>query len=97
MRLPQIVATYRKLVQQGIKALASQQHIADARQAVRKLLVDGTIVLGPSEDGTAVCGTVHFKDWGEYVLEIAGWTRQRREPKAPVVAGAGFEPATFGL
>jgi site-specific DNA recombinase len=104
-RLPAIVAAYRNQISRGVKALSEQTAIADARQAVRGLLKDGQIVLVPNSDGDGVEGPVRFKQIGEHVLELSGLKRRRRPEavtaveteKAEMVAGAGFEPATFGL
>jgi hypothetical protein len=67
---------------------------------VRKLLVDGKIVLTPNEARTAIAGRVLFKSLGDHVLEKAGLRRKMgsrprlggRKPtsQATVVAGARF-------
>ena len=72
-----------------------------AREQLRRWLKDGSIKLGPREDGAIVAeGTL-------LPLMVIGvdQTPKRQLPETnplvsgryTVVAGAGFEPATFGL
>jgi site-specific DNA recombinase len=105
-KIPAMVADYRKTVEAGLKVLAEPKNVSAAREMVRKLLVDGKIVLTPNEARTAIAGRVLFKSLGDHVLELAGLRRKvgsrprsGRKPtsQATLVAGAGFEPATFGL
>jgi hypothetical protein len=78
-RTPELVRAYRTQVQQAAKLLAREDVVAEASEAVRRLLADGRIVLAPSADHTAVVGPVHFKELGDHVLELAGWQRNRRD------------------
>jgi hypothetical protein len=73
----------------GAQILAKPEQIADARIATRRLPEDGKIILKPNAEGTAVCGEIKFRELGEYVLEVAGLQRRRKD-LGPVVAGAGF-------
>ena len=75
-RLPEIVSAYRRQVENAVKVLARVEVVEDAREATRRLLVEGRIILAPNLDRTAVAGPVHFKTLGAHVLETAGWTRK---------------------
>src|SRR5207244_4660820 len=63
-RLPEIVAAYRHQVENAVKVLARVEVVEDAREATRRLLVDGRIVLAPHADRTAVARPVHFTPLG---------------------------------
>jgi hypothetical protein len=78
-RLPAIVDEYKKQVQQAVKVLAKPQVVAEASEAVRRLLADGSITLAPNADRTGVVGPVHFRELGDHVLQLAGWQRNRRD------------------
>ena len=63
-------------------------------EAVRRLLVGGTIVLKPNAAHTSLEGAVRFVDLGDHVLGLAG-VRRRVKHLAPtsqvtVVAGARY-------
>ncbi len=81
-RLPEIVEEYRGLIRHGIESLAQQDAVEEAREATRKLPVDGRMVLAASVDRTQVTGPVHFKELGEHVLELAGWQRRPIKPNS---------------
>ena len=75
--MAQLVAAYRTQIQQALKALADDKVVHDAREATRRLMVDGRIVLAPTPDHTAVTGPVRLVGLGDHVLELAGWQRKR--------------------
>ena len=79
-RLPETVEEYRYLIRHETKSLAQLDAVEQVREATRKLLVDGRIVLAPSVDRTQMTGSVHFKELGEHVLELAGWQRRPIKP-----------------
>jgi hypothetical protein len=93
-RLPEIVEAYRKLVQAGIKSLASIEAVEEVHQATRELLVDGHIVLAPSPDRTHVVGDVRWVELGEHVLTLAGFARHSQ---AISKRGSGSVIANGGL
>jgi hypothetical protein len=72
----------------GAQILAKLDQIADARIAKYRLLEDGKIILKANAEGTAVRGEIKFRELGEYVFEIAGLQRRRKDVFGPVVAGA---------
>ena len=100
-KIPAMVEDYRNTVEAGLRVLADPKNVSAAREMVRKLLVDGKIVLTPNEARTAIAGRVHFKSLGDHVLELAGLRRKvgTRPPKkageptrhGTVVAGGRFE------
>jgi hypothetical protein len=99
-KIPAMVEDYRQTVEGGLKVLADAKNVSAAREFVRKLLVDGKIVLVPNDARTAIAGRVLFKSLGDHVLELAGLRRKMgsrpriggRKPtsQATVVAGAKF-------
>jgi site-specific DNA recombinase len=80
-RLPEITASYQKLVACGARVLAEPADVAEAGEALRTMLIDGRITLVPNAEHTAVIGPVHFKGLGDYVLEMAGCQRRVRDRK----------------
>jgi hypothetical protein len=66
-----------------VKTLAKPEAVAEASEALGSLLVDGRIPLVPNADHTGLIGPVHFKGFGDHVLEIAGFARRvgQRKPK----------------
>ena len=115
-QMPEVASAARNVIGSGFKALADQGAVSAAREALRLLLVDGTIVLTPNPAHTSMVGEVKFVDLGGHLLQLAGVRRRARfmaESPTPtieaasesqanqatvtMVAGAGFEPATFGL
>jgi len=75
-KLPAIVATYRELIEKGAKALTDPRAVSAAREAIRKLLPDGTIVLSPNAAHTSLVGAVRFVDLGDHILGLAGVKRR---------------------
>jgi hypothetical protein len=55
-KIPAMVEAYRKTVEAGLKVLADPKNVSAAREMVRKLLVDGKIVLFPNEAGPPLPG-----------------------------------------
>jgi hypothetical protein len=105
-KIPAMVEDYRKTVEAGLKVLAEPKNVSAAREMVRRLLVDGKIVLTPNEAHTAIAGRVHFRSLGDHVLELAGLRRKMgsrprsgRKPtsQATLVAGAGFRFWSTGV
>ena len=98
---------YRSCHSARVQSLSTLERIVKAREGVRKLLVDGQIVLKPNAKHTAVVGEVSFLALGTHLLEIAGIRRAApgargqktlvKQPQDSMVAGVGFEPTTFGL
>lgn len=86
-RMPELVKGYRAQVQRALTVVAKPQHVEDAREAMRCLLVDGRITVTPNETHTAVTGPVHFKSLGDHMLELAGVARQVRTPRK--LSGSG--------
>jgi hypothetical protein len=78
-RLPLIVAEMRGLIGTGVRSLSTPARIAAAREATRKLLEGGQIVVKPNADHTAIAGEVSFAALGSHLLELA---RVRREMRA---------------
>ena len=77
--IPELADRYKKLMQSAIKVFSNEECVHDAREALRRLLVDGQIVLRPNGDGTAVTGPVHLKGLGEHLLEVTGFQRHTRK------------------
>jgi site-specific DNA recombinase len=106
-KVPAMVEDYRRTVETGFKVLAEPKNVSKARELLRGWLMNGTIVLTPNVAHTAIVGRVEFAGLEEQFLNWAGFKRKvgtrprkpRNEPTSHVtmVAGAGFEPATFGL
>ncbi len=88
-RLPEIVAQYKDQIGQAIKVLADERVVDDAREATRRLLVDGRIVLAPTPDRIAVTGPVRLVGLGSHVLQLAGWQRQARAAGTCKLNGSG--------
>jgi site-specific DNA recombinase len=99
-KLPEIVKAHKVAIQNALKVLARPDVVDDARSITRRLLEDGRITLAPDANRSVVSGPMRLKELGQHVLELAGFQRGLRlteQSVSPVVAGAGFEPATFGL
>jgi hypothetical protein len=78
--MPEIVDRYRDLIGQAVRVLADDKAVHDAREATRRLLVGGHIVLAPNPAHTAVAGPVHLVGLGNHLLQLSGWQRQTRGP-----------------
>jgi site-specific DNA recombinase len=97
-KVPDIMENYRELIEQGAKALSEPRAVSVAREAVRRLLVDGVIVLKPNAQHTALEGSLRFVDLGEHILGLAGVKRhvkhlaatQTHTSHVTVVAGARY-------
>jgi hypothetical protein len=83
-RLPEIVSEYKAQIANALKTLADERVVDDAREATRRLLVDGRIVLAPTAARTAVTGPVELIGLGRHALQLAGWQRQPRGHNAAV-------------
>jgi site-specific DNA recombinase len=88
-RLPEIVTEYRHQISEAIKVLTDERVVDDAREATRRLLADGRIVLAPTPTRTAVTGPVQLVGLGAHVLQLAGWQRQARAAGACKLSGSG--------
>ena len=89
--LPKIADSYRALID-NIGA-SVQRDIARARTDLRRVLGDAIRLL-PSESGDFLEAKVSLAR--ERLIRLAANSLNNNE-KYNVVAGAGFEPATFGL
>ncbi len=95
---PNVAGIYRRKVERLAEALRSQTERDEAAQAIRSLVE--RITLTPGAERGQIDATLHG-DFGA----ILKWTaEQQKTPgafasgvSASVVAGAGFEPATFRL
>ncbi|HEV2269993.1 MAG TPA: hypothetical protein VGR92_11075 [Steroidobacteraceae bacterium] len=74
--MPELAERYRRLIAGAITVLAREDVVQDARDAMRRLLADGCIRLGPNAGATAVTGPVHLRQLGDHVLELAGMARR---------------------
>ncbi|MGC2461200.1 MAG: recombinase family protein, partial [Steroidobacteraceae bacterium] len=88
-RVPQIVADYRNMVGAGIKSLADPDRVAEASEWLRRNLEDGRITLAQNGTGTGLVGPVHFRDFGNHLLELAGLARQLRPYHSKKLSGSG--------
>jgi hypothetical protein len=52
--------------------------VAEAAEALRRLLADGRIILSPNSQRGVVKGRVQLKELGDHVLQLAGWQRNTR-------------------
>lgn len=75
-RLPSLVAGYHKTIERGLKTLTDPAAVAQAREALRTLIVDAEIQLQPNDDHTAAVGELHLVDLGEHVMQLAGSQRK---------------------
>lgn len=75
-RLPLLVAWYHKTIERGLKALTDPAAVAQAREALRTLIVDAETRLQPNDDHTAAVGELHRLDLGEHVMQLAGLQRK---------------------
>ncbi len=89
-RIPEIVAKYQHLIEQGIKVLASPEAVAEGSEAIRSLLVDGRMTLGPNAAHDRVVGTLQLRDLGDLLLDMAGCARRVGAlPLAKKLSGSG--------
>jgi site-specific DNA recombinase len=79
---------YRGMVATRLDVLTKRENAAAAREGLRQLLVNGRIVLRPNVEREQFEGTAAF-DARQFLVE--------NQLDIKMVAGAGFEPATFGL
>jgi hypothetical protein len=86
--LPEIVAEYTALFKNAAKDLTDSRQVAAAREQIRRLLKDGTIVLTPSADHSQFKVEVEFEDLGAYTLQLAGMKRNPRQDKLQRVDSA---------
>ena len=95
---PNVAGIYRHKVERLAEALRSQTERDEAAEAIRSLVE--RITLMPGAERGQIDATLHG-DFGE----ILRWTAQKQKTpgafasgvSVSVVAGAGFEPATFRL
>jgi DNA invertase Pin-like site-specific DNA recombinase len=88
-RLPEIVTQYKDQIRDALKTLTDERVVDDAREATRRLLIDGRIVLAPTPTRTAVTGPVQLVGLGAHVLQLAGWQRQARAAGTCKLSGSG--------
>ena len=75
-------------VARKLKVFTSRENVAMSREALREVLAEGRVVLRPD------VANARFE--GSLVLSHEEFIEQK-QIDIKLVAGAGFEPATFGL
>jgi hypothetical protein len=79
---------YKSAVARKLKVFTSRENVAMSREALRDVLAEGRVVLRPD------VANARFE--GSLVLSHEEFIEQK-QIDIKLVAGAGFEPATFGL
>ena len=79
---------YKSAVARRLKVFTNRENVALSREALRNVLVDGRLVLRPDVANARLEGTLTLSH-EEFLKE--------KQIDIKMVAGAGFEPATFGL
>ena len=79
---------YKSAVARKLKVFTSRENVAMSREALREVLAEGRVVLRPD------VANARFE--GSLVLSHEEFFEQK-QIDLKLVAGAGFEPATFGL
>ena len=79
---------YKSAVARRLKVFTNRENVALSREARRNVLVDGRLVLQPDVANARLEGTLTLSH-EEFLKE--------KQIDIKMVAGAGFEPATFGL
>jgi hypothetical protein len=79
---------YKSTVARKLKVFTSRENVAMSREALREVLAEGRVVLRPD------AANARFE--GSLVLSHEEFIEQK-QIAIKLVAGAGFEPATFGL
>ena len=79
---------YKSAVARRLKVFTNRENVALSREALRNVLVDGRLVLRPDVANARFEGTLTLSH-EEFLKE--------KQIDIKMVAGAGFEPATFGL
>jgi site-specific DNA recombinase len=95
---PEMARIYRTKVRELAKAIQEPDSRSEATEALRGLV--DAIVLSPAESGKAL----QIELRGNLAAMLGATVRTKRSPESDdlslqvsLVAGAGFEPATFGL
>ncbi len=98
LRLPSIEEVEAQVIQLDARL---KQDPESAREQLRRWLKEGTIRVGPREDGAIVAEgsllPLRVIDDGQRPKRHLPETTSMISGRYTVVAGAGFEPATFGL
>jgi len=94
-RLDEIVDECLRIIDTGMNVLSDKRASFAAREALKALLVDGVIRLGPNADHTGLEGVVRFKKLGEHVVEIE-CGKPRRKYAEKRVPTTNMSPATAG-
>jgi hypothetical protein len=81
-RLPKLMSEYRTQVESALKEFSHPDKVSRAREATRRLIDGGRVVLKPTKDGRTAQGSVRLKGFGDHLLSMAGVNK--------VVAGARF-------
>jgi site-specific DNA recombinase len=79
---------YRSAVERKLKIFTSRENVALSREALRTVLAEGRLILRPDVANARFEGTLTL-DHEQFL--------QEKQIDIKLVAGAGFEPATFGL
>src|SRR3569833_2335053 len=79
---------YKSAVTRKLKIFTARENVAQSREALRTVLAEGRLVLRPD------VANARFE--GSLVLSHEEFFEQK-QIDIKLVAGAGFEPATFGL
>jgi site-specific DNA recombinase len=79
---------YKSAVARKLKVFTSRENVAMSREALREVLAEGRVVLRPDVANARFVGSLVLSH--EEFLE-------QKQIDIKLVAGAGFEPATFGL
>ena len=97
---PKIADIYRRKVERLAEALADPRDRDEAAEAIRGLIE--RIVLTPGEKRGALHAALHgdlgtILEWAEGGSRKGATDTPKTGMSVSLVAGAGFEPATFGL
>ena len=84
----EFLQAYRAVVERKLKIFTSRENVALSREALRTVLAEGRLILRPDVANARFEGTLTL-DHEQFL--------QEKQIDIKLVAGAGFEPATFGL
>ncbi len=84
----EFLQAYRSAVERKLKIFTTRENVALSREALRTVLAEGRLILRPDVANARFEGTLTL-DHEQFL--------QEKQIDIKLVAGAGFEPATFGL